>query len=178
MVQALHAADLAGLNVPEQAWRGAQRWFKRATDSRGDAGYETPGGGSSFLRENEGKYDPCAAMTGASVLSRITLGERRSLDAIRHGARILFEARPSWEARSVNFYHWYLGTQAMFQVGGRRWLDWNKSLQAALLPRQLRDGCHDGSWPPVGEWCIAGGRVYATALNALTLETYYRYPRR
>ena len=43
--------------------------------------------------------------------------------------------------------------------------------------RQRMGGCEDGSWNPVGEWCLAGGRVYATAINALTLEIYYRYKR-
>jgi len=32
-----------------------------------------------------------------------------------------------------------------------------------------------GSWEPDGRWCCKGGRVYATAVNALTLEVYYRY---
>ena len=38
-------------------------------------------------------------------------------------------------------------------------------------------GHADGSWDPIGEWCVAGGRVYATAINALTLEVYYREAR-
>ncbi|RKY14224.1 MAG: hypothetical protein DRP82_04360, partial [Planctomycetota bacterium] len=41
--------------------------------------------------------------------------------------------------------------------------------------RQRRGGCADGSWDPVGKWGMVGGRVYSTALNALTLEIYYRY---
>jgi hypothetical protein len=32
-----------------------------------------------------------------------------------------------------------------------------------------------GSWDPVDAWGSAGGRVYATAINTLTLEVYYRY---
>ncbi|RKY14435.1 MAG: hypothetical protein DRP63_08530, partial [Planctomycetota bacterium] len=43
--------------------------------------------------------------------------------------------------------------------------------------RQRRGGCADGSWDPVGKWGMVGGRVYSTALNALTLEIYYRYLR-
>ena len=47
----------------------------------------------------------------------------------------------------------------------------------ALLPNQWRDRgiCNNGSWDPVGCWTRKGGRVYATAINALTLEVYYRY---
>ena len=36
--------------------------------------------------------------------------------------------------------------------------------------------CDDGSWDPaVDKWGSIGGRVYATAINVLTLEVYYRY---
>jgi len=49
-------------------------------------------------------------------------------------------------------------------------------LQAALLPLQHRSGGPlDGSWDPDPVWGGHGGRVYATALAALTLEVYYRY---
>ncbi|MBL4846331.1 MAG: hypothetical protein JKY65_12455 [Planctomycetes bacterium] len=180
MILALKAGKAAGLEVPEKAFIGARRWLTRATASNGGVGYALPGGGSSYLSANEGKYDPVPCMTGVSVLCRILSGERRSDDAIRKGTRILSDARPTWKKgrrEKVNFYYWYYGTNAMFQNGGNKWKEWNKDMQAALLPNQCVGGPEDGSWPPVGEWSLAGGRVYATAMNALTLETYYRYAR-
>lgn len=181
MVLALKAAKTAGIDVPDGAFEGAQKWFVRATNSEGDVGYETPGGGSSYLAPNEGKYDVVPCMTAVSVICRIFTGEKRSEDAIRKGAKILADNPPDWSdpnnARKLNFYYWYYGTYAMFQVGGDRWHAWNKSMQQALLPRQRQRGCEDGSWDPLAEWCLAGGRVYATAINALTLEIYYRYER-
>lgn len=181
MVLALKAGKTAGIEVPEEAFAGALRWFKRATAASGDVGYTLPGGGSSFLSANDGKYDPVPCMTGVSVICRIFTGERRSEDAIRKGAKILMDSQPKWSkggsSRKVNFYYWYYGTYAMFQVGGPKWKEWNKSMQSSLLPTQCMGGPEDGSWPPVGEWCLAGGRVYATAINALTLEIYYRYER-
>ena len=36
-------------------------------------------------------------------------------------------------------------------------------------------GCADGSWDSDDRWGFEGGRVYAVALNALSLEIYYRY---
>jgi hypothetical protein len=180
-VLALKAAKTAGIQVPEGAFEGAKTWFARATDSEGNVGYETPGGGSSFLGPNDGKYDLTPCMTAVSVICRIFTGERRSEDAIRKGAQILGQNMPSWSDpnnfRKVNFYYWYYGTYAMFQVGGDKWKEWNKAMQAALLPHNRQGGCEDGSWDPVDEWCLAGGRVYATAINALTLEIYYRYER-
>ena len=57
------------------------------------------------------------------------------------------------------------------------WRWWSKSMTRTLVRNQITDPDHDknGSWPPVGRWCCMGGRVYATAINTLTLETYYRY---
>ncbi|MGE0708110.1 MAG: prenyltransferase/squalene oxidase repeat-containing protein [Planctomycetota bacterium] len=181
MVLAMKAGKTAGIAVPDEAFSGAQRWFKRATNSAGEVGYMTPGGGSSFLPQNDGKYDPVPCMTAVSVICRIFTGERRSEDAIMKGSKILLDNSPAWSkggsARKVNFYYWYYGTYAMFQVGGDKWKKWNKSMQSSLLPTQCMGGPEDGSWPPVGEWCLAGGRVYATAINALCLEIYYRYER-
>lgn len=176
-VLAMKAGKTAGLKVEDSAFKGAQNWFQRATASDGNVGYETPGGGSAFLQANGGKFDQVPCMTAVSVICRIFTGERRSEDAIRKGAKLMEESPPTWSARKMNFYYWYYGTYAMFQVGGDKWKNWNEAMQKALLPNQRQRGCEDGSWDPVAEWCLAGGRVYATAILALTLEIYYRYER-
>jgi len=74
------------------------------------------------------------------------------------------------------------GTLALFQYDGPKgphWTKWNKALLEALVPHQRAkaDGCKDGSWDTerVDRWAYAGGRVYGTAMNVLTLEVYYRY---
>jgi hypothetical protein len=181
MVQALRAGASARFDVPDDAFSGARRWLLRATDSRGSVGYETPGGGSAFLPQNDGRYDPVPCMTGASVFARLCTGERPTDDGIRKGAKELLASRPLWAAgqtRRANFYYWYYGTYAMFQVGGKSWSGWNTALVRALTPNQRQDGCTAGSWDPIGEWCLAGGRIYATAINTLSLEAYYRLERR
>lgn len=81
----------------------------------------------------------------------------------------------------MNFYYWYYGTYALFQLAShdddRSWRTWNERMKGALLPTQRRGGCEDGSWDPDDPWSLVGGRIYATAINALTLEIYYRYER-
>jgi hypothetical protein len=68
-----------------------------------------------------------------------------------------------------------------FQVDGPDgplWKRWQDPLKNALVPHQktTKDGCQVGSWDPEEDrWGSPGGRVYAVALNALTLEVYYRY---
>lgn len=78
----------------------------------------------------------------------------------------------------MNLYYWYYGSYALFQLGGKPWKEWNEHMRRALLTNQRRGNIdEDGSWDPVGEWGAAGGRVYATAIGAMTLEVYYRFQR-
>ena len=77
-------------------------------------------------------------------------------------------------------YYWYYASLALFQYdgpSGNVWKQWNEPMKDALVKNQQTpsSGCKNGSWEPVGRWCGEGGRVYATAINALTLEVYYRY---
>ena len=177
MALALDAAKTAGFEVPEAATRGARNWFARATAASGEVGYETPGGGSAFLALNDGKFDPLPAMTAAALFTRRKLGQPAAEPILVRCAERVAAAPPASKDRQRHYYYWYYGTQAMFQQGGEPWAAWNQAILRALLPGQRQGGCADGSWDPTGEWCLAGGRVYATAINALTLETYYRFPR-
>lgn len=74
-------------------------------------------------------------------------------------------------------YYWFWGSDAMRQVGGERWRRWRRALEAAAVPNQRRPEQGEGaagSWDPVGPWGEVGGRVCATALVTLALESSYR----
>ena len=64
----------------------------------------------------------------------------------------------------------------MYLYGGTARGAWSAALRQALLPNQRADGDLFGSWDPVDPWSYAGGRVYATALATLALESDYREP--
>lgn len=177
MLQALSAAQRAGVDVPEEAFAGGLRWFDRATDSAGTVGYESPGGGGSVLPQEKDRPD-LPAMTAASVLCQLLAGERVSKDDVRKGRKIVWQSPPSWGSRgdSVNYYYWYLGAQALAAFGkptGETAL-WRSALVKTLLAEQETAGCRAGSWPTAGPWCLGGGRVYATAMGALSLAAPYR----
>ncbi|MEM7230853.1 MAG: hypothetical protein AAF517_01680 [Planctomycetota bacterium] len=192
MVLALKTAKNARLGIPkkefDQALAGALNWFERATASNGKCGYFVPGDEGSRLAK--GHTDPypyskdLSCMTAVGVLCRLFGGERRTADAIKNGVKILLRQPPRWNEQKgrslskINFYYWYYGTYAMFQYGGKEWRHWNERMQQSLLKTQRQGNIQeDGSWDPIGEWGIAGGRVYATALGAMTLEVYYRFVR-
>lgn len=168
MVEALHAARTAECRVPDAWLEGANHWVLRVTDSEGRVGYETPGGGSSFFPQQDGKFDQLPVMTAAGIVVR------RRVDAkaeVRKSAAHLREARPVWEQRKLNFYYWYHGTKASTLVGGEDLRLWRVALTKALLPNQRRGACASGSWDAIDEWGLAGGRVYATAINVVSLAT-------
>ena len=124
-------------------------------------------------------------MTAVGVLCRIFSGESRRSETIRGGVKILMAHPPRWQdARgrllsTINLDYWYYGSYALFQYGGPEWKKWNAAMQDALLNSQRKGEhlCEDGSWDPIDEWGIAGGRVYTTAIGAMTLEVYYRFVR-
>jgi hypothetical protein len=126
-------------------------------------------------------------MTAIGLLCRILI-EKKADDPLhaKQADRIAADP-PVWaladKDRPVDFYYWYYGTLALHQLDGParpRWKKWNEAMTTALVASQAvkKDGCRDGSWDPaVDRWGFAGGRVYATAMNVLTLEVYYRYER-
>jgi hypothetical protein len=192
MVLALKTAKNANLDIPkeeyERAFKGALDWFNFVTATNGKTGYFAPGDEGSRLNKIHPEPYPfskdLSCMTAVAVLCRLFAGESRTTQEIKNGVKVLMAHTPKWlEAKgrvlsTINMYYWYYGSYAMFQFGGPDWKKWNEDMIKALVNSQ-RQGliCEDGSWDPIDEWGPAGGRVYMTALGAMTLEVYYRFRR-
>jgi hypothetical protein len=162
-VMALAAARSAGLSGFEAAEARA----------RGFLGSVSSGAAGGLCAYRPGER-PNVAMTAESLFGRLLLGMPADHPAAAEALALVARSPPA--ASEYNIYTWYYATLATFHAGGPPWEAWNQRLQAALLPLQHRSGGPlDGSWDPDGVWGGHGGRVYATALAALTLEVYYRY---
>ena len=122
------------------------------------------------------------AMTAVGVLARVFMGEDpRKSDIIQKGAALCAKLPPTWNPAdgSIDMYYWYYGTLAMFQVGGKPWKAWRAGMDKAIVQSQRKDTdycLYKGSWDPIGPWGPDGGRVYSTALMAMCMAVYYRYP--
>jgi hypothetical protein len=128
-------------------------------------------GGLAAYRPGE---RPSLTMTAEAIYCRFLLGLPAEHPAAAEALELIARTPP--ERSRPNAYAWYYATLASFHAGGPQWERWNLALQAALLPLQRRDGtAFDGSWDPDPAWGGHGGRVYATALGAMTLEVYYRH---
>jgi hypothetical protein len=175
---ALKSAELAGLRFPRSAYEGAGSWFDEVTETDYfRVGYTHRGTGKVFVPGMNENYDHHEALTAIGMLATIFVEKRPG-----RGADLLVRDLPRWNESAIDFYYWHLGTQALFQQDGpdgSQWRTWNDQMKRELVLNQNAGnaGCAVGSWEPVGRWCCEGGRVYATAINALTLETYYRYAR-
>ncbi|MBI3722396.1 hypothetical protein HY251_00345 [bacterium] len=100
------------------------------------------------------------------------------LDGKKDDERALDE----WDAKaSIDHEHLCFATLAIYEhdgPDGPRWRAWQRQVGAAVmqLQRARKDGCEEGSWSTDGSFASdTRGRVYATAINVLTLELYYRY---
>jgi len=163
-LMALRAAQLAGLAVPEKT-------FKRADHFLDTVAVANKGG---YRRTADVKVsDPC--VTAAATLSRMYSGwpcEQPEL------ADYVSQVGKPGPRSGGMFLLNCLNSQVLRDVGGPTWEPWNTALRDRLLATQQAEGHGAGSWfANSGDWGHkTGGRLLCTALGALTLEVYYRYP--
>lgn len=161
-VMALKSGEMAGLEVPATAQDLARRWLASAAGSGaslGTFGYLGPGGS--------------LAMTAEGLLCQQFLGCRRDDPQLMAGVRVL-AGNPPQHDRETSYY-WYYATQVLYHVQGPEWDAWNERMRDLLVQTQIKEGHLAGTWDPRDQWEQAGGRLYATCLRLLILETYYRH---
>jgi biopolymer transport protein ExbD len=181
-VMALKSAELSGLTFSKSAFDGALAWLREATENNGyyRVGYNQAGTGKVFVPSRNEQFSDHPSMSAVAVLSRIFIQKSQKEPALT-AVHFLAGDLPEWKTGQVDFYYWYYASLALFQVDGPKgafWSKWNEPMKAAIVPHQklAKHGCENGSWDPSEDrWGFEGGRVYAAAINCLTLEVYYRY---
>ncbi|MEN8148979.1 MAG: prenyltransferase/squalene oxidase repeat-containing protein [Planctomycetota bacterium] len=180
VVQALHAAKAAGLEVPDQTIHRTLDFLDYMT---------IPDGRTSYL-VSAARYD---TMTPAGLLAKLLFGadaESLLLQAsTRHVARRSTQTflrvggkrrgAEASDARSLytgggSFYLWYYQAYSLRMTGGKPWKTFGPAVEKILVTTQETKGHALGSWDPVIGWSRSAGRIYATAMGALILEVYYR----
>jgi len=198
VVMALKSAELVGLKVPEASMKGAMDFVSYVTLKDGRAAYMDPlqigrkinGEGDEFM------FHP-TTLDALGMCVR-TFVEKNLDDPILEKAAALIindlpavamkggkdSTGPKDNKLGVDYYYWYYASLALHQYDGpgspkqsnKYWKKWNESLINTLLPLQDESNtCGRGGWPTPDRWSFAGGPIYRTAINVLTLEVYYRY---
>ncbi len=179
-VMALKSAELSGLDVPRAAYAGARAWLDEVTDELGRTGYNAKGTGQVVVAGKNEQFADHESMTAIALMSRIFIDRDRGDARLRPASEMLARDLPVWDGPRIDYYYWYYAALALFQADGpkgRIWTAWGGALDRVLCEhqRKVSDGCAHGSWDPIDRWGFEGGRVYATALNTLSLEVWYRY---
>ncbi len=175
-VEALAAAQAAGIEVDAAAWRGALAWVDSMTGEFGRVGYDSRGGSPSRPEDAVKRFPPARSesTTAAGILVRVLAREPpRNDDLVDRGIKLIFDQPPTWapEAGTIDMYYWRCATRALRLVRSPDWPRWRDLVQAVGLRWQVpSSGAHNaGSWDPVDVWGEDGGRVYATAIMTLAL---------
>jgi hypothetical protein len=179
---ALKSAEEAQLTIDPEAFVGGLSWLDEVSDpATGRCGYDSIGSASSRIERVNDHFPPDKgeSMTAVALLCRFFLGQDpEKTPMMQKHADLLKSKLPKWDPDGfgVDFYYWYYGSYAMYQMGGSQWEAWNKSMKAAVVDSQKREGDEKGSWDAkVDPWGHSGGRIYTTALGVLCLEVYFRY---
>jgi anti-sigma factor RsiW len=157
-LQALLRAEALGFaEVGPQVARGLA-WLGERVSAEGRVGYRraddfpngaetlTAAGALCLLRSAGGAHDPRIAKMLALVRGTAAL-----------------PATP-------DYYRCYFVSAALAAAGGGADPALEQML-GAVLARQTRDGVEAGSWTPGDRWGRAGGRIYATAMAVLALQS-------
>lgn len=172
------------IEVDRYAFEGIRSWLHEVTGERHfETSYMRRGGGGASVRGMNDHFERGEGLTAMSLWLRLALpGADRAHSDLGAQARRLGCSLPVWvqEGTSVDYSSWFAGTRALAAWGDPDlWEAWSGRVTRLLVGHQRRfnEGCLAGSWDAVDKWGAEGGRVYATAMNLLTLGIVRRAPK-
>ena len=148
---ALRSARLNGADVPDESIAYAIKYmYKNYHPDAGGFGYRGP--------------HPTVAMTGVALLCLSLSGQHES-EALPAAGSFILKHRNSNSVLPADVQHReyaeYYCSQAMFQLGGEKWVAWAE----ARYPYIIRTQVGNGSWQNSG---------YATSMMILSMTVSYR----
>ncbi len=136
---------------------------------------------SNTERADKGPYKT-HMITEEGMMARLFMGYERSHPLLIGGGKSLALGYPAWGnyppggARLRVHNYWATGSDAMFQLGGPFWFRWRDHMRRMFTAQQkMMPVEQSGSWDQ-DTTSSNVGRLEATALACLALQSYYRYP--
>jgi serine/threonine protein kinase len=169
---ALLAARRAGVHVPESCFDNGLSWFRQATDKDWKVGYNSLGTGKVYVPGKNEQYDDHPTLTAAAGLCQFLLA-KDDKNPSKSSVALVARDRPRSTTYALDYYYFYYGTRFGLVAFDLRDLEpWKAAVTQVLIGEQSKDAsaCHRGSWAPNDRWGCEGGKIYATAINVLTLE--------
>lgn len=155
---ALKSADGAEIYIPAQTIARIDDFLDSQTDKEKIFyGYTSPG-----------KSETCTAI---GLLLRLFRNWPHSDPRVLTGVNYLEQQGIS----NHDIYRNYYATLLLYHVGGPAFKQWNERMRDSLVQTQERKAHAAGSWYFDDKFGEVGGRLYTTAMAAMTLEVYYRF---
>ncbi|MFN7181538.1 MAG: prenyltransferase/squalene oxidase repeat-containing protein [Planctomycetota bacterium] len=202
-MMALKSAQGSGrISISKEILTNVLNWMDKRmvlSDDTYRVMYDENGGITSCLSSGENcNYGGELSMTAVGMLIRMLADPEGSMKGegykiLKKQAEQLIGDLPTVDIvrkdgkNPRDYYYWYYGTLALYLLDGPEgfsnsslgyWKIWNKEIMNTLIKLQEGDAklCSFGSFPAKNDkWGMIAGRVYATAINALTMEVYFRY---
>lgn len=158
-MMALKSASAAGLEVQPSTILRAKNFLGSQLGKDGV---------NYFYRQPAEKSITCTAI---GVLMRMFLGDNWTDPSIIEAMKQISQH----DDYGLDIYFRYYATLTLFHAGGSFWENWNPRCRDYLVRTQATEGHEAGSWYFENPFGKEGGRLYTTAMAAMTLEVYYRY---
>jgi len=162
-VMALKSGHMARLKIAPKTVAGASKWLDFVQSDVGDYG----GSNYGYTGANKGTD----ATQAIGLLCRMFLGWDRDNRALVKGVQEIAAKGPSKSDMYFNYY----ATQVVHHHDGLEWKKWNPKMRNQLVGQQAKNGHETGSWYFDHHHGQKGGRLYSTAMAAVTLQVYYRF---
>lgn len=159
-LQVLARAQQAGWDDGGGHLRKGLNWLRQRAGNSGQFGYTAARGDASAT--------PTLNAMGAYTLLTCG-GARPELVQIATTAMTHLRTDPqAGAAQEADFYRAFFIVAAWEAAGDSKRAD---QMRAAVCDRRETRGADKGSWAPTDDWSRVGGRLYATSLAVLTLQS-------
>ena len=158
-VMALKALDQGGIATPLSVYERADTFLNSCRDDHGHFKYH--------VRKPKPERSPSAV----ALISKMYMGMSRDSQDLKSGAGYITKRGIS----KTDIYFDFYTTLTLHHAQHESWEDWNKQMRDYLVKTQEIVGHQAGSWNFRDQYGAVGGRLYTTAMAAMTLEVYYRY---
>jgi hypothetical protein len=162
-VRALMEARSAGRKGLDAALGRAMRWLTARVDGKGRFGYERAG-------DSGADSGALTAMGASCVMDPRVAG----MDLpVRKNIRAALAFLPE-DIGVADFYRDFFLVDALQKAGDGEALALANGIRRNMTSRHAAAGNQDGSWTPDERWGSVGGKIYSTALAALSLDSRRR----
>jgi len=153
------ALDQGGIATPLSVYERADAFLDSCRDDLGQFKYH--------VRERKPRRSP----TVVALISKMYMGMSRDSQDLKFGSSYILGRGIS----KTDIYFDFYTTLTLHHAQHELWEDWNKQMRDYLVKSQEVAGHQAGSWNFKDKHGAVGGRLYTTAMAAMTLEVYYRY---